>query len=99
ADGGGWPAVEGLDGPGLLGSHIRVVRSRLVRVSLPHRARFGIFAGAARACWLGARAAGYKVYLHPDHAARRDAVAPASIIARHSHGAHPAQDQRPLVVG
>ena len=40
------PAVDGLDGPGFLGAHLRVVRSWLVRVSVSHRARFGVCPGA-----------------------------------------------------
>ena len=49
AHGGAWPAVDGLDGPRLLGAHVGAVRSRLVRVSVSHCARFGIRAGSARA--------------------------------------------------
>ena len=99
AHGGAWPAVDGLDGPRLLGADLRVVRSRLVRVFVSHGARFGIRAGAARGGRLEARISCRQRDLHPDHAPRCYAVASASVIARHADDAHPAQDQRPVVVG
>ncbi len=40
-----------------------------------------------------------RVIYIPDHAARRDAVAPAPVLAGHVDDAHPAQGERPLVVG
>ena len=99
ADGGAWPAVDGLDGPGLLGADVGVVRSRLVRIFVSHCARFGIRAGAARGGRLASGVSCCKRDLYSDHASRRDAVAFAPVLPWHSDDAHSSQGASIMVVG
>ena len=94
------PAVEGLDGPGVLGAHVRLVRSRAGARSSTSPCS----PSSSPRCRSSSSAGGRVLRviaddLHLRHAPRRDAVAPPPVVAGYAADAHPAQGQRALVVG